>query len=66
MSIHHCDAEDDMILRDLINNLWGKRFATNTGYGEGSAAVKFGKILSDESFWNVAEQKVFVDREFSE
>jgi len=60
-SVVACDAMNSSAIEQFLQNHWGKNHETHSGFGQGQAADRFVKTLSDEAFWNHALQKRFHD-----
>ena len=58
-SILNVDAIELVNDPSLILKVWNKRYQKCTDFGEGNAASKFVKILSNASFWEWPLQKVY-------
>jgi UDP-N-acetylglucosamine 2-epimerase (hydrolysing) len=59
-NIVNCDY-DVILINDIINNNYGKRFKATEEFGEGGSGSKFKKVLSDPHFWQTPIQKTFKD-----
>ena len=59
-SIFHADEQVEAILAAIACCKQG-RFAATSEFGEGNSAALFAQQLSNETFWQISKQKVFVD-----
>lgn len=58
-SISSLDAHDAQRLNQMIDSLWGVRFAPDTAFGHGESVEKFLGVIENESFWTLPLQKNF-------
>ena len=60
-SITSCDAFDSNVIDSFLSDTWGKRLASDTGFGAGKSAMRFIEVLNDPAFWSRSLQKEFRD-----
>ncbi|MEB3354658.1 MAG: UDP-N-acetylglucosamine 2-epimerase, partial [Cyanobacteriota bacterium] len=60
-TVAKCMAADHAAIAEFLNVEWGKRHPPHRGFGEGRAADRFVKVLSDPAFWARGLQKTFHD-----
>ena len=58
-SITACTAFDAAVIDQFLRHAWGKRYACDTSFGSGHAALSFVNVLSTAEFWDRPMQKVF-------
>ena len=58
----HCEYDIESILA-LINEFHDKKCSVTSLFGDGDSAEKFIGIISDDIFWDMPLQKVFIDKE---
>ena len=61
-SVHSCSAMDEMAIQKFIDTCWGKKNQPDQSFGDGQSSQKFVDVLHAESFWELPEQKIFVDK----
>lgn len=61
-SIQNIEAIDPSEIVDKIQRVIGHKYAPSKAFGDGNSTKKFCEILSQELFWNVPCQKVFIDQ----
>ena len=60
-SVTGCAANDATAIASFLNDEWSKSYDRDQGFGAGSAADRFLKVLSQEAFWDRSMQKEFMD-----
>lgn len=60
-SITSCSAFEGDVIDEFLTNTWGKRMASDSGFGAGSSASRFIAVLDDPDFWSRPLQKEFQD-----
>ncbi len=60
-SITSCTAFEGTVIDRFLTQNWGKRLASDNGFGAGSSATRFITVLQDDRFWARPLQKEFQD-----
>ena len=60
-SITNSSAFDSKTIDDFLNQAWGKKLPSDSGFGAGSSASRFVEVLNDPAFWLRPLQKEFRD-----
>ena len=60
-SVHACLATDAVGIAAFLRDHWGKTVPRHDGFGQGRAADRFVRVLSDNAFWTQDLQKSFQD-----
>jgi UDP-N-acetylglucosamine 2-epimerase (hydrolysing) len=60
-SVTSCEAADRAAILDFLATHWGREAAPHEGFGQGTAADHFVKVLSRPDFWTLSLQKAFRD-----
>ena len=60
-SITSCSAFDGERIDAFLADNWGKRLASDSGFGAGSSAARFVAVLKQADFWSRPLQKEFQD-----
>jgi UDP-N-acetylglucosamine 2-epimerase (hydrolysing) len=61
LSVFCASALEGKLVTEMVQKLWGKRFAKDISYGVGDARGKFISLLLSTDFWSAPLQKSFVD-----
>jgi UDP-N-acetylglucosamine 2-epimerase (hydrolysing) len=54
-------AEDRAVILDFLQTHWGRKATPHAGFGQGSAAERFVRVLAQPEFWKISLQKAFRD-----
>jgi UDP-N-acetylglucosamine 2-epimerase (hydrolysing) len=60
-SVQACLASDAVAIAAFLGDHWGRTVPRHDGFGQGRAADRFVRVLSDETFWTQSLQKSFQD-----
>lgn len=60
-SVTACKAQDRAVILEFLRIQWGRRAAIHDGFGQGSAAERFIRVLAEPAFWTLSLQKAFRD-----
>lgn len=60
-SVVSCQAEDRAVITDFLRTHWGREASPHDGFGQGSAAERFVRVLARSEFWTLSLQKAFRD-----
>jgi UDP-N-acetylglucosamine 2-epimerase (hydrolysing) len=63
VSVFAARAEDSDAIGNFLNQQWGRRYPSHSGFGEGQAAQRFAAVLNQPEFWAHGLQKNFHDHE---
>jgi UDP-N-acetylglucosamine 2-epimerase (hydrolysing) len=60
-SVTACKAADRQTILHFLETHWGRQSIPHAGFGQGTAADRFVKILAQPEFWTLSLQKAFRD-----
>lgn len=63
VSVFAARAEDSDAIGNFLNQQWGRRYPSHSGFGEGQAAQRFAAVLNQPEFWAHGLQKNFHDHD---
>ncbi|MFN6924953.1 MAG: UDP-N-acetylglucosamine 2-epimerase [Tabrizicola sp.] len=60
-SVTACEADDRATILEFLRTHWGRQVKPHAGFGQGTAAERFVKMLARPEFWTLSLQKAFRD-----